>query len=272
MDIWFASVNIAMAGLDSGAVNRKGAVEPAEGLGASLDGSDGAENDEAVSIEADASVTVLKEAFAWGENTAIAVPDFVEEWWYDAVMHVAGDDEIEMVEGSLNAVVCQMDGRVNEGDFEFVFREFGEFVGESVEFIDKNVYIFVAIVFVVLIVFGRESETIDIKIAVFVSGVVEQMDIFDRIDEIEEGGTIVGNIAIGLAEGRAEIFTLAVKVVVADADCDWGDFAEAFEPGSEAFLFASFIYAAERVDEITGNGNEVRRDGFDLFGDEIEIG
>ena len=36
-------------------------------------------------------------------------------------------------------------------------------------------------------------------------------------------------------------------------------------------MLANFVYAAERVDKVARNGNEIWCDRFGLFGDKIEI-
>ena len=79
----------------------------AEEFGFWLDGRDGAERDELVAIEADAGIVIFEKFLGWRKDAAVAAPEILEDWRNDAVMHVAGKDEIERREGFLDARIGQ---------------------------------------------------------------------------------------------------------------------------------------------------------------------
>lgn len=82
-----------------GDVGGKGGIEEADGLGAFLDGGDGAENDAFVAWIVDAEADVVwQHSFAWANDAAIGFPKFIENRRNDAVMHVAGNEIIEFLE------------------------------------------------------------------------------------------------------------------------------------------------------------------------------
>ena len=79
----------------------------AEEFGFWLDGRDGAERDELVAIEADAGIVIFEEFLGWRKDAAVAAPEILEDRRNGAVMHVAGEDEIERREGFLDAWIGQ---------------------------------------------------------------------------------------------------------------------------------------------------------------------
>ncbi len=168
-----------MAGFDGDVVNREGAVEPAERLSAFLDGSNGAEDDEVVAVEAGASVLVGKEVFARREDTAVAAPDLVHEWRNDAIMHVAGENKIKFGKTRSNGFMSKIDGGVNKQNLGLVFGEFFGFY--EVELLGENFYILAAgisdstalfIDVIKVAVIWWEGEAADVEFFVFVDLII----------------------------------------------------------------------------------------------------
>ena len=62
-----------------------------------------------------------KEEFAGSHNAAVGAPKVIDYWWYDAIMHVARDKEVELGKVIDDFWVLQEDGGVNDGDFRLVF-------------------------------------------------------------------------------------------------------------------------------------------------------
>ena len=62
-----------------------------------------------------------KERFAGCKDANIGMPKFVNDWRDDSVMHVAGDDEVEFFEEFEDVGFIEVDRRVNDGNFGFVF-------------------------------------------------------------------------------------------------------------------------------------------------------
>ena len=136
-----------------------------------------------------------EEFFAWCDDAAIGAPEIVDEGWDDAIMHVAGDEEVEFAEVRRDFGVGEVDWRMDDCDFDFVGGEFGdEFGVEFVEVGKHDVAIFAAgvqkggaafFVAVELIIFGRLGEAKNINIFVFVDLVVEDLDVGDFVEDVE---------------------------------------------------------------------------------------
>ena len=60
----------------------------------------------------------------------MAAPDFVKERRHDAIMHVAGDDEIKTLEVLADGFFSEEGRGVDENDFRFVAGEFFERIGD----------------------------------------------------------------------------------------------------------------------------------------------
>ena len=63
------------------------------------------------------------------------------------------------------------------------------------------------------------------------------MNVFDTIYEFDKRVWAINIVATILAEGRMKIISFAVKIMIAEADYYWSNFAEALEPSFEAFCF-----------------------------------
>ena len=163
-----------MAGFDSDAVDWVGMIEPGERFRACLDSRDSAEDNKVLAIEVDASIVILKEAFARRNDAAVAAPNFVKEWRDDSIMHVAGENKIEIIESWLSAFVGEVSRGMDKSDFRFVLREFFEFFRNSVKFINEDINVFIGRVclFVVAIIVRRKRKAIGVEIVVFVGFVV----------------------------------------------------------------------------------------------------
>lgn len=169
MNIRFTFVEFVMASFNSSTVDWVGMIEPRERFCTSLDSRDGAKDDEVLAVEIDACVVVLEETFAGRNDAAVAAPDFIQERWNDTVMHVAGEDEIEIVESWFNAFVGEVGRGVNESDFCLMLGEFFEFFRNGIEFIDKDVNIFIGWgVFVVAVIVWWKRKAIDVEVRIFV--------------------------------------------------------------------------------------------------------
>ena len=69
----------------------------------------------------------------------------MNEGWNDAIMHVPRNEEVKFLEAGGDFGISKVDGRVNDGDFDFVLREFGdEFLVKCIEICEHNVAIFAA--------------------------------------------------------------------------------------------------------------------------------
>ncbi len=76
--------------------DRVGSIEEANRLSALLDSRNGAEDDAfAVLLDAIARI-VWRESFAWGDETAIGLPELIDDRRYAAIMHVARDIKVEL--------------------------------------------------------------------------------------------------------------------------------------------------------------------------------
>lgn len=169
MNIRFTFVEFVMASFNSSTVDWVGMIEPRERFCASLDSRDGAKDDEVLAVEIDSCVVVLEETFAGRNDAAVAAPDFIQERWNDAVMHVAGEDEIEIIESRLNAFVGKVGRGVNKGDFCFVLRELFEFFRNGIKFIDEDINVFIGRgVFVIVVIIWRKRKAIDVEVTIFV--------------------------------------------------------------------------------------------------------
>ena len=63
--VWLAGIGRVVANFDAGDVSRVEIIGPAEWFGVFLDGRDGAEADELVVVEAEASVVIFEKLFGW---------------------------------------------------------------------------------------------------------------------------------------------------------------------------------------------------------------
>ena len=100
--VWLAFVGSVMGDGNFGEVDRKEGAKFADKLGFWLDGSNGAEADELIAVEADAGIVIFEEFFGRGKEAALLAPEILEERWNGAIMHVAGENEIEGSETLLN--------------------------------------------------------------------------------------------------------------------------------------------------------------------------
>lgn len=86
-----------------------------------------------------------KEVFARGKEAAIGWPEFVEDRGDDAVMHMATDDKIELIEEGCDFGVIEINGGVNEGNFCFMLGEvLVEFLIESMKGAKEDSFVFTA--------------------------------------------------------------------------------------------------------------------------------
>ena len=60
----------------------------------------------------------------------MAAPDFVKERWYDAIMHMAGDNEVKTLEMLADGFFSEEGRGVDEDDLRFVAGEFFERIGD----------------------------------------------------------------------------------------------------------------------------------------------
>ena len=98
LHVWLLGVGGIVADLNSSDVSREERIGPAEWFGALVNGRDGAEADELVVVEPEAAVVIAEELFIWGGDASVAAPNLMKKWWHDAVVHVTGENEIEIIE------------------------------------------------------------------------------------------------------------------------------------------------------------------------------
>ena len=267
-----------MTELKRGNVDREGAVEEGEGFGAGLDCGDGATDEGFLVRLGEMGASVAREdVFAWSDKTAVGTPKIINDGWNDAIMHVAGNEEIEFVKIARDFGVGKEDGRMNERDFDFALGEIlDEFMIELVEVVEHDVFVFAArmkdgsraiFVAVELEVFWRLSKTENVDLLVFVGGIVENLDVVDSVNGFDEL-LRAAFVPVALAGKHAgKIWVFVIKIVVAENDEDRGDFAETSEPGNEATSFGFGIDVIERIDQIASDKNIMRLELFGLSDD-----
>ncbi len=161
-----------MSDLNCSDVSREERIGPTEGFGAFVNGRDGAEADELVVVEPEAAVVIAEELFIWGGDAGVAAPNLMKKWWHDAVVHVTGENKIEIIEMFANGFFFQESRGVDEENFGFAFREFFESVGNFFERIDEDFEIFGAGMKLAVVVFWWKREAIDAVARVHVKFVV----------------------------------------------------------------------------------------------------
>ena len=145
-DVWFALKQFVVTKLERGGIDREGLVEGHKDIVAARNSGDGAEDDGFLAVFSDASAgTVWEETFTRGEDAAVVADKVANNWWHDAVMHVAGDEEIELIEIASDFGIFKENWRVNQGDFSFVFWQIlDEFVIELMQIVKHNALILAA--------------------------------------------------------------------------------------------------------------------------------
>ena len=110
-----------MRKFERGGIDREGLIECHKGLVGAWNGRNSAKDDGFLVWAGNAATSAAwEETFAWGEDAAVIAPEIAENWRNDAVMHVAGDEEIEFIEIALDFLVVKEDRGVNKGDFGLV--------------------------------------------------------------------------------------------------------------------------------------------------------
>ena len=128
---------------------------------------------------------------------------------------------------------------MNNGDFDLIFRQIlDEFVVELVKIVNHDVFVFVArvekgsgmiLVFVELEIVWGLGEAENIDIFVFIDGIIENLDVIERVELFDEGGWVLWIPFFGF------VWAGTVKIVIAERNEHWGDLAEAQEPGEQTF-------------------------------------
>ncbi len=110
-----------MCELKRGGIDREGLIKGHKGLAGAWNGRNSAKDDGFLVWAGNAATSAAwEETFARGEDTAIIAPEIAKNWRNDAVMHVAGDEEIEFIEIALDFLVVKEDRGVDKGDFGLV--------------------------------------------------------------------------------------------------------------------------------------------------------
>ena len=65
--------------------------------------------------------TRLKKFVPWSHNAAGAEPNIIEGWRHDAVMHVARNEDIKILQEGLNVFVSEVNRGVVEEDIGLIF-------------------------------------------------------------------------------------------------------------------------------------------------------
>lgn len=97
------------------------------------------------------------------------------------------------------------------------------------------------------------------------------MNIFDIIDEFNDVVVATGDVVMVFAEAGFEIWWHFVEIMVAEAEADRRDFAEAGEPSGEAGALFRLVGFIDTVDEVAGNSDELRLFGLGFFGEAVKL-
>lgn len=91
------------------------------------------------------------------------------------------------------------------------------------------------------------------------------MDVIYGADFVEESFILLGDIAMVATEGGFEIFSFAVKIMVAETETDRGNSCKMSEPSDEAGALEVRINAVEIIDEIAGDSDNCRLASLGFF-------
>ena len=97
------------------------------------------------------------------------------------------------------------------------------------------------------------------------------MNIFDIVNEFNDVVVATSDVVMVFAEAGFEIWRHFIEIMVAEAEADRRDFAEAGEPGGETGAFFRFVSFIDAVNEVAGNGDELWLLGFGFFGNTVEL-
>lgn len=122
-----------------------------------------------------------------------------------------------------------------------------------------------------MIVGWREGEAEHVELVVFEAGIVEEVNIFDIVNEFNDVVVPAGDVVMVFAEAGFEIWRHFIEIVVAEAEADGRDFAEAGEPGREAGALFRVVSFIDAVNEIAGDCDELWLFGLGFFGEAIKL-
>ena len=97
------------------------------------------------------------------------------------------------------------------------------------------------------------------------------MDIFDIVNEFNDVVVATGDVVMVFAEAGFEIWRHFIEIMVAEAEADWRNFAEAGEPGREAGALFRVVSFIDAVNEIAGNSDELGLFGLGFFGEAVKL-
>ena len=97
------------------------------------------------------------------------------------------------------------------------------------------------------------------------------MDIFDIVNEFNDVIVATSDVVMIFTEAGFEIWRHFIEIMVAEAEADRRDFAEAGEPGGETGAFFRFVSFIDAVNEVAGNGDELWLFGLGFFGNTVEL-
>ena len=137
---------------------------------------------------------------------------------------------------------------------------------ESVKIIKQDAFIFAprmeyrggaVFVAVELEIIWTLGESENVSIFVFVNFVVEQVNIIHVFDGVGEKMWLFG-VPVTFAREDARIFGIfAIKIVIAEHDKGWRNFAEMGKPSRKTFKTGFALNGIKRVDEVAGNKNVI---------------
>lgn len=156
-----------------------------------MEGRDGAADDGFLVGRRDAGAGFLaEEVFAGRIDAAVGAPEVMNDGRDEAVVHVAGNDEIKISKEWCDFGVVEIVWRMNQGDFGFAAGKVVElFCGDIVQVIQQHIFVLVAgmeegcrvAVVVKLIIIWRNGEAKDIDLFIFVGGVVQAVDVGELV-------------------------------------------------------------------------------------------